>query len=748
MKIYLFKKFLLSFILLVSFRPSIADPVNMFIQSVSPGMNSVSVNRSSDINIVFTQHMMASTLNSSNVIVNGVYSGVISSNINYNAALRKLTVDPLTEFKAGEKILVTLKSGIKTENNIPINPFIYSFIGEVTGSTNNYQISDIISNCENVEPGDIDRDGDIDLITSFEASGIRIYKNNGSGFFSYYSQISGGTSPFILNDFDLDGDLDIVYGASDVTIRFYSNDGTGIFSFSLSTPGRLAKETGDFDGDGDIDMAAILSGFDMSIFRNNNGTFTETATIPVPHECNDPQWYSFSDYEIDDIDGDGDLDIVEVHHTSWEILGIFIGCMYLEFFKNDGAGNFIKETITSGGIGGNHNLLDQHYITPFNYDGDNDEDILLYDTKLTNIGNGLFDISGSIWNIGKPNTFDIDGDRDLDFITLNFYAGIYKNDGSGNFQREPGSFLEDWMEKLTSADLDNDGDLDMVTVKNNTLRTYMNNESPCISGPELIVTNSVNLYYTEPSSEVYWDISNFESTQATIISNNHNDSIYVNAGNNFGHFVLYLIMTDSILCTKHVYIDNPAPVEISAFNSSVSRSDVSLLWSTSSEINNSGFEIEKTNVTGQTTNEWSKVGFVSGGGTTNEMREYSFTDRNLTTGKYKYRLKQLDFNGNFEYYELSEEVSIGIPDKYDLSQNYPNPFNPVTTINYDLPTDGIVTIKVFDLLGREIKTLVNEMKNAGYYKLTFNASDLSSGAYFYRMTSEDFVSVKKFVVLK
>ncbi|MBK9331424.1 MAG: VCBS repeat-containing protein [Ignavibacteria bacterium] len=184
-------------------------------------MNSVSVNRSSDINIVFTQHMMASTLNSSNVIVNGVYSGVISSNINYNAALRKLTVDPLTEFKAGEKILVTLKSGIKTENNIPINPFIYSFIGEVTGSTNNYQISDIISNCENVEPGDIDRDGDIDLITSFEASGIRIYKNNGSGFFSYYSQISGGTSPFILNDFDLDGDLDIVYGASDVTIRFY-----------------------------------------------------------------------------------------------------------------------------------------------------------------------------------------------------------------------------------------------------------------------------------------------------------------------------------------------------------------------------------------------------------------------------------------------------------------------------------------------------------------------------------------------
>ncbi|MBS1519098.1 MAG: T9SS type A sorting domain-containing protein, partial [Bacteroidetes bacterium] len=130
------------------------------------------------------------------------------------------------------------------------------------------------------------------------------------------------------------------------------------------------------------------------------------------------------------------------------------------------------------------------------------------------------------------------------------------------------------------------------------------------------------------------------------------------------------------------------------------------------------------------------------------IKNYYFTDKNLTTGKYKYRLKQTDFNGNFKFFELQEEVSIGVPEKYDLSQNYPNPFNPVTTIGYALPSDGIVMLKVYDITGREVKTLVNEMKTAGYHKIQFNASDLPSGAYFYRINAGDFVSVKKFVVLK
>ncbi|MBK6507758.1 MAG: T9SS type A sorting domain-containing protein [Ignavibacteria bacterium] len=205
----------------------------------------------------------------------------------------------------------------------------------------------------------------------------------------------------------------------------------------------------------------------------------------------------------------------------------------------------------------------------------------------------------------------------------------------------------------------------------------------------------------------------------------------------------------NVFDTAFIFWDDPNPVEMLSFNSSTIQKDVSLNWSTSNELNNSGFEIQRAIENGKLKIEnWNKIGFVGGSRTTNAPKDYSYADRNLETGKYKYRLKQLDFNGNFDYFELAEVVSIGIPDKYDLSQNYPNPFNPVTTINYDLPTDGIVTLKVYDILGRELKTLVNEMKTAGYHKIQLNAADLASGAYFYQMKAGDFLAVKKFVVLK
>ncbi len=271
----------------------------------------------------------------------------------------------------------------------------------------------------------------------------------------------------------------------------------------------------------------------------------------------------------------------------------------------------------------------------------------------------------------------------------------------------------------------------------------------CIAGPIHVPVNSISLYYTETSLNAFYDLSNFDNTNARIISGNENDSVYVDAGSNHGHFVLYLAIPDSIICSKHVYVDSPYPVELTAFNSNIIGKDITLSWSTSTELNNSGFEIQRAIENEKLKIEnWNKIGFVSGGGTTNEPKDYSFTDRNLETGEYKYRLKQLDFNGNFEYFEFPEVVSIGIPDKFDLSQNYPNPFNPVTTINYDLPNDGIVTIKVYDILGREMKMLVNEMKTAGYHKIKFNAADLASGAYLYRMVAGDFIAVKKFVVLK
>ncbi|MBK8984269.1 MAG: T9SS type A sorting domain-containing protein [Ignavibacteria bacterium] len=186
------------------------------------------------------------------------------------------------------------------------------------------------------------------------------------------------------------------------------------------------------------------------------------------------------------------------------------------------------------------------------------------------------------------------------------------------------------------------------------------------------------------------------------------------------------------------------PVELASFVSSVIANSVTLNWATTSETNNAGFDIERSSVSGS----WTKIANVSGNGTSTTPHSYSFTDRNVASGNYNYRLKQIDFNGNFEYFNLSNEVVIGIPAEFKLSQNYPNPFNPSTTISYEIPVDGAVSLKIFDMSGKEVMNLVDGVKNAGYYSINFNASNLSSGIYFYKLSANDFTSVKKMMLVK
>lgn len=194
--------------------------------------------------------------------------------------------------------------------------------------------------------------------------------------------------------------------------------------------------------------------------------------------------------------------------------------------------------------------------------------------------------------------------------------------------------------------------------------------------------------------------------------------------------------------------DNVLPVELSSFNYSINNNNVQLSWSTAGETNNSGFDIERSNVKDQTSDSWIKIGNVTGNGNSNSPVSYTFEDKNLTSGKYKYRLKQIDFNGSFEYYDLQNEVIIGIPGKYNLSQNYPNPFNPVTKIDYDIAADSKTTLLLFDLTGRLVKTLVNEFKTAGYYSVDFNGTNLASGVYFYKLQTDRFSDTKRMVLLK
>lgn len=195
--------------------------------------------------------------------------------------------------------------------------------------------------------------------------------------------------------------------------------------------------------------------------------------------------------------------------------------------------------------------------------------------------------------------------------------------------------------------------------------------------------------------------------------------------------------------------DNPLPVELTSFVSATDRNKVELKWSTAMESNNSGFNIERKLTTD---NQWSTVGNVAGKGNSNSLVNYSFTENNVTTGKYNYRLKQIDYNGNYKYYDLASEVIVGIPTKFELSQNYPNPFNPSTKINYDLPFDSKVGIKIFDLTGREVAVILNTVQTAGYHTVNFNASSLSSGVYFYQINAEggnqNFVKTLKMMLIK
>ncbi|MEO8665872.1 MAG: T9SS type A sorting domain-containing protein [Ignavibacteria bacterium] len=214
----------------------------------------------------------------------------------------------------------------------------------------------------------------------------------------------------------------------------------------------------------------------------------------------------------------------------------------------------------------------------------------------------------------------------------------------------------------------------------------------------------------------------------------------VSARNSSGYFY-----TSPVWYT-HLYW--PSPVDLTGFTYSSNRNNVSLNWSTSMEENNSGFHIQRKDADSVAEYNWRNIGFESGHGNSTITQNYSFEDRNLSAGKYKYRLKQTDYNGNYTYYDLSEDVLILIPDKFELSQNYPNPFNPNTTISYQLVADNFVSVKVYDNSGREIRTLVNEFKAAGYYILNFEAKDLASGIYYYRIEAGDFRSVKKMMLLK
>jgi photosystem II stability/assembly factor-like uncharacterized protein len=186
------------------------------------------------------------------------------------------------------------------------------------------------------------------------------------------------------------------------------------------------------------------------------------------------------------------------------------------------------------------------------------------------------------------------------------------------------------------------------------------------------------------------------------------------------------------------------PVELTSFSAIISNSKVQLYWSTATELNNHGFEIERS----LDKTIWATIGFREGYGTRSEPQDYTYSDdiSEISSSKFYYRLKQIDFDGSFEYSDIVE-VEIA-PSVFFLSQNYPNPFNPSTSIQYAISSRQFVTLKVYDVLGKEIATLVNEERIAGTYEIIFNSSSLASGIYYYQIRAGDYVETKKMILMK
>jgi hypothetical protein len=190
------------------------------------------------------------------------------------------------------------------------------------------------------------------------------------------------------------------------------------------------------------------------------------------------------------------------------------------------------------------------------------------------------------------------------------------------------------------------------------------------------------------------------------------------------------------------------PVELTLFTASVTGNDVKLMWETATELNNNGFSVERK--TGNS--EFTEVGFVPGFGTTTERKSYTFIDKDLRGGSYTYRLKQIDLDGSYEYYG-NIEVDVTAPSEFSLDQNYPNPFNPGTKITFSLAVDSKVSLKIFNVLGQEVVTLINQDLSAGVHDFNFDASGLNSGVYYYRIEATgvngaEFVEVKKMILAK
>ncbi|MFH1194700.1 MAG: zinc-dependent metalloprotease family protein [bacterium] len=293
------------------------------------------------------------------------------------------------------------------------------------------------------------------------------------------------------------------------------------------------------------------------------------------------------------------------------------------------------------------------------------------------------------------------------------------------------------------------------------------------AGPFQVTSPNTAISWTGNTSQtITWNVAN--TSGAAVNCQHVNILLSTDGGNNFNTTILTNTANDGsetvtlpnlptsqarikVEAADNIFFDisntnftitDGTPVELTNFRIDVQKSGAQLIWETASELNNSGFNIERSS----DSKNFSQITFIKGKGTTTEKSIYRYIDNSVKTGKFYYRLKQVDFDGSYEYSQTIE-ADLGIPQNYVLEQNHPNPFNPTTVVKFSLPVDSKVSLKLYNVVGQEVKTLLEGTRSSGTHEITLNASYLPSGIYFYTINAignngSNFTATKKMILMK
>ncbi|MDR3668421.1 MAG: FISUMP domain-containing protein [Ignavibacteriaceae bacterium] len=327
-----------------------------------------------------------------------------------------------------------------------------------------------------------------------------------------------------------------------------------------------------------------------------------------------------------------------------------------------------------------------------------------------------------------------------DTNNCSIYGGLYQWDEAMQYSTKENSkvicptgwHIPSWNEFKTLTAAVNDYDNDLIAIGQGS-GTNATGFSALLSGESFLGS------FNALGGDMYcWNSTNYDSTYA-YFSVLFPDNIMQEGGPGYkiGGFSIRCINDSSVYSL---------PVELTSFTALVSDNNIMLNWNTETELNFYSFEIEKKIVIN---NNWDKIATIKASGNSTKHNQYSYIDNNVEPGKYSYRLKMIDLDGTTKNSKIIEVV-VNPPTKFELSNAYPNPWNPTTTIRYQIPANFLVTIKLFNTLGKEVSTLLNEIKPAGNFEITLNAKylNLSSGIYYYQMRAGNFIDTKKLILIK